>query len=281
MAVDCSTRTLKRASNWGIYLLRVAYALVKGLDVKWGYEEKLHGEIGDAHVRGNALTHLRTELESKMALKLLCEENTETNRDSLRTLDKGDYVLLDGASFFGGRRGFLISLLEESLRRNINLLAISKQSPTLHDEKGRDFMASAYILASDPVWVYHPVIKANKNEHLYGDVAIVKLCGDSPRAFRCDVMEYLTNRDIKELLSPLTSISEDPRCIGYPVALWLAHDFSTPSDTQLLYHYDKVEETLREAGLLDALRREEFCCNFPDELHRIKRPFEMELIDRV
>jgi hypothetical protein len=281
MAVDCSTRTLKRASNWGIYLLRVAYALVKGRGVKWGYEEKLHSEIGDAHVRGNALTHLRTELESKTALKLLCEENLEADRNSLRTLDEGDYVLLDGASFFGGKRGFLISLLEESLRRNINLLAISKQSPTLHDEKGRDFMAAAYILASDPVWVYHPVKRANKNEHLYGDVSIVKLASDSPRAFRCDVLEYLTNRDLQELLSPLTFISEDPRCLGYPVTLWLAHDFSTPSDSQLLYYHDKIEESLMEAGLLGVLRREELCCNFPDELHGVRRPFEWELIDRV
>jgi hypothetical protein len=26
LAVDCSTRTMKRANNWGIYLMRVAYA---------------------------------------------------------------------------------------------------------------------------------------------------------------------------------------------------------------------------------------------------------------
>ncbi|MDH5793536.1 MAG: hypothetical protein OEZ18_03105, partial [Candidatus Bathyarchaeota archaeon] len=29
VAVDCSTRTLKRANNWGIYLMRAAYASVK------------------------------------------------------------------------------------------------------------------------------------------------------------------------------------------------------------------------------------------------------------
>jgi hypothetical protein len=29
MAVDCSTRTLKRANNWGIYLMRPACAVVK------------------------------------------------------------------------------------------------------------------------------------------------------------------------------------------------------------------------------------------------------------
>jgi hypothetical protein len=29
VAVDCSTRTLKRANNWGVYLMRAAYAFAK------------------------------------------------------------------------------------------------------------------------------------------------------------------------------------------------------------------------------------------------------------
>jgi len=33
LAVDCSTRTLKRAHNWGIYLMRVAYASVESRNV--------------------------------------------------------------------------------------------------------------------------------------------------------------------------------------------------------------------------------------------------------
>jgi hypothetical protein len=94
-------------------------------------------------------------------------------------------------------------------------------------------------------------------------------------------MEYLSNYEITELLSPLTFISEDPRCLGYPVTLWLAHDFSAPSDSKLLHYHDLVEETLASAGLLDVLRMEEFSCNFPDELHGVKHPFEWELIDRV
>lgn len=269
MAVDCSTRTLKRANNWGIYLLRVSYALVKGRDVEWGYKEKIRTVVGYSYARRRILEDSRVELESQMAL------------DVLRKLHEGHYLFLDGASYFGGERKFRTFLYEKCEGQYINLLAISKQSSTLHDEKGRDFMASAFALAPDPVWVYHPVMKANKEEHLYGDVSIVKLCNDSSRIFRCDVMEYLTNRDLQELLSPLTFISEDPRCLGYPVTLWLAHDFSTPSDSQLLYYYDRIEESLMEAGLLDVLRREEFCCNFPDELHGVKRPFEWELIDHV
>ncbi len=46
LAVDCSTRTLKRANNWGIYLMRPSYALVKERDVKWGYEERLYSAVG-------------------------------------------------------------------------------------------------------------------------------------------------------------------------------------------------------------------------------------------
>ncbi|GAI31728.1 unnamed protein product, partial [marine sediment metagenome] len=46
-------------------------------------------------------------------------------RNALRRLSEGDYILLDGASFFGGKRGFYTSLYEEALRKRVNLLTIS------------------------------------------------------------------------------------------------------------------------------------------------------------
>ena len=269
-AVDCSTRTIKRANNWGIYLLRTSHASVRGREVDWGYEECMCTVVGEAYVRRRYLQAMRLEQESKMAL------------DLLRRTSEGNYLLLDGASYFGGERKFWVSLYEECEKNGIKLLAISKQSPTLLDDRGRDFMAATCMLSSFPRWFYYPVGKeANMHEHRYGNVSVVKLCEGSSRVFRCDIMEYLKDCDVHELLSPLTFLSEDPRCLGYPVTLWLAHDFSTPSDSKLLYYHDQVEEKLREAGLLDVLRREELSCNFPDELHGIKHPFEMELIDRV
>ena len=39
LAVVCSTRTSKRANNWGIYLMRVAYPSVRERDVDWDFEE--------------------------------------------------------------------------------------------------------------------------------------------------------------------------------------------------------------------------------------------------
>lgn len=281
MAVDCSTRTLKRANNWGIYLLRTAYTFIKNRSVNWGYEEKICTEIGDAPTRRDALVHRRMELESRMALSFLCEEHAETEDGAPLTLDSGDYVLLDGASFFGRKKGFWTSLYEESLRKNINLLCISKQSSTLHDEKGRDLIATICAFSPHSIWVYHPVKEADKNKHRYGDISIIKLCEESVRAFRCDIMDYLSEREIIELLSPLTFISEDPRCLGYPVVLWLAHKFSTPSDAKLLHYHDQVEKMLEDAGLLEMLRMEEVSCNFSDELHGVKHPFQLEWIERV
>ena len=35
MAVDCSTRTIKRANNWGIYLMRPSFAVVENRVVDW------------------------------------------------------------------------------------------------------------------------------------------------------------------------------------------------------------------------------------------------------
>jgi hypothetical protein len=186
------------------------------------------------------------------------------------------YLLLDGGGYFGGERKFRVSLYDECEKNGIRLLAISKNSPSLHDEKGRDLVATTYIMSPYDVWVYYPVRKADKDRSLYGDIALVKLCAESSHVFRCDIMDYLTQQDIVELLSPLTTVSEDPRCIGYPISLYLAHDFSAPSDSMLLSYYDQIEEKLNGAGLLETLRREERSCSFADEIHGVKHAFEWE-----
>ncbi len=282
-AVDCSTRTLKRAHNWGIYLMRVAYASVENRDVQWNYDESIVCAVGDRRYRSNFLIDRRLQLESEMALNLLHEESTGTLTKEGKTLlvGEGDYVLLDGASFFGGKRGFHTSLYEEALRKKVNLLAVSKQSPMLCDEKGRDFMASTSILTSFPLWVYHPVKTANMADHLYGDISLVKLCEDSQHIFRCDIMDP-TSGDISELLSPLTSLSEDPRCLGYPVTLWLAHEFSGASNSKLLEYYDLIEKELATAGILEPLRMEELSCSFADKIHGLSNLFEGdENFDRI
>jgi len=274
VAVDCSTRTLKRANNWGIYLMRAAYASVKERDVDWSYYERLCTVIGDAHVRRGFLQDFRIEMESQLALDLLAGKTFQPHHVHVDV--RSMYLLLDGGGYFGGDRKFRVALYEKCERGEIGLLAISKNSPSLHDEKGRDFIATTYSMSPYNLWVYHPVRKADKDKSLYGDIAVVKLCGESPYVFRCDIMEYLTNREISELLSPLTCISEDPRCIGYPIVLWLAHEFSAPSEAMLLSYHDQIEEMLKNAGLLDALRREELSCKFADDLHGIKHAFEWE-----
>lgn len=268
-AVDCSTRTLKRANNWGIYLFRVSYATVRKRNVNWDFKERVRAVKGDAYVRREILQEIRLQLESEMALGLLPKAN------------ENDYILLDGASYFGGERRFNATLYEKCEEKGIRLLAISKQSSVLRDEKGRDLIAATFVLAPYNRWVYYPVKEANVHEHLYGDVSIIKLCEASPRAFRCDIMSYLTNHDIQSLISPLSTISEDPRCLGYPVVLWLAHNFSRVSRTKILQYYVQVEEELRSAGLLDMLRREELACNFADELHGATQAFNLEWIEHA
>lgn len=274
LAVDCSTRTLKRANNWGIYLMRATYASVKEREVDWNYYERVCTVVGDAYTRKGFLQDFRIEMESQMALSLL--ESDAFKPYYVHRNVRSMYLLLDGGGYFGGERKFRISLYENCEANGINLLAISKSSPMLHDERGRDLIATTYMLSPQGSWVYHPVRKANKDKSLYGDISIVKLSEESPRAFRCDVMDYLTNGEMSEVISPLTSISEDPRCIGYPIALWLAHDFSAPSDAKLIHYCEQVESALKDAGLLDVIRGEEFSCSFADELHGIKYPFQRE-----
>jgi len=274
VAVDCSTRTLKRANNWGIYLMRAAYAMVKERVVDWGYKERICTVVGDARTRSNFLTDVRIELESQMALDILQSKTGFLYYE--HTDPRSNYLLLDGGGYFGGERKFRVSLYEKCEKDEITLLAVSKNSPSLHDEKGRDLIATTSILSPYSTWVCHPIREADKDRSLYGDISIIKLCEDSPRVFRCDIMEYLTKLEICEVLAPLTVVAEDPRSLGYPISLFLAHEFSKPSDSMLLSYHDQVENTLTSAGLLEMLRREELSCSFADELHGIKHAFEWE-----
>jgi hypothetical protein len=274
LAVDCGTRTLKRANNWGVYIMRAAYAAVEGRIVDWNYTERLCTVVGDAHVRRSFLQDYRIEMESQIALSLLAEK--APGESHVHGDVRSTYLLLDGGGYFGGDRKFRVSLYEKCEKQGINLLALSKNAPSLHDEKGRDLVATTYIMAPYDLWFYHPVRLANKDQSLYGDVSIVKLCKESSHAFRCDIMDYLTKTEISELLSPLTCIAEDPRCIGYPITLWLAHEFSRPSDSMLFFYHDKIEEKLRSSDLLESLRAEELSCSFADKLHGIDHAFEWE-----
>lgn len=276
VAVDCSTRTLKRANNWGVYLMRVAYASVKERDVDWGFQERLYTVVGDARTRSNFLTDVRIELESMMALDLLQNKTGLFYYEHTNT--RSNYLLLDGGGYFGGERKFRVSLYEKCEKDRINLLAISKNSPSLHDDKGRDLIATTSILSPYTTWLCHPIREADKDKSLYGDISLVKLCEESSRVFRCDIMEYLTNHQIDEMLSPLTAVAEDPRCLGYPIPLWLAHDFSAPSDAKLLQFLDEVERTLASVGILSILRGEELACSFADELHGVRYPFKREMV---
>lgn len=274
LAVDCSTRTIKRANNWGIYLMRVAHAMVKQRNIDWSYQERLCTVIGDSYTRSNILTDIRIELESRMALDLLQGKAGLVYYEGIDP--RSIYLLLDGGGYFGGERKFRVALYERCEKELVTLLAISKNSPSLHDEKGRDLIATTSILSPYDVWVCHPIREADKDKSLYGDISLVKLCEESLHVFRCDIMEYLTSKGACEVLSPLTTVAEDPRCLGYPVPLWLAHEFSAPSEVMLFSYYDRVEGILRDAGLLESLRREELSCSFADELHGVKHAFEWE-----
>ncbi len=279
LAVDCSTRTLKRANNWGIYLMRASYASVQGREVDWGFKEKICTAVGDAHGRSNLLKDVRIELESQMALEVLQKKFGSFYYDHQDS--RSNYLLLDGGGYFGGERKFRVSLYEKCEKTSIRLLAISKNSPSLQDERGRDLIATTTILSPYSMWLCHPLRKADKDQSLYGDISLIKLCADSQRVFRCDIMEYLTHQDISELIMPLTLLAEDPRCLGYPIPLWLAHEFSAPSDSMLIYYHDQIENALALNGLLEALRREEYTCSFADEIHGIRYPFKREMFDYV
>jgi hypothetical protein len=118
------------------------------------------------------------------------------------------------------------------------------------------------------VWLYHPYAKANIVEHLYCDISFVKLNALAPIAFRCDIIEYLNDTDLVELISPLTALSQDARCFGYPVCLYLAHHFTKTASPKLTYYREILERELRKEHP-DALRKlltEEMLANFRSQV---------------
>jgi hypothetical protein len=276
VAVDCSTKPLMRGNRFGVYLIRVAYASVnpseKENPVTWGPsppQERFSAAKGDEVVRMRQLERLRFEYESELAETLLPQ------------LDSSDYLLLDGASYFGRPedRRFTLALYEKARKRNLKFLTISKNSPSLLDGKGRDLIAQIAVdISTARAWVYHlKELKADAHRHRFGDVSLVKLNPESFRVFRCDIMDYLAEGNIVQLLSPLTSISDDPRCLGYPISLYLAHNFAkVGSEAKLLYYRDLLEKALADEGLLNSLKIEEALSNFRSELYGLRYPWELE-----
>lgn len=278
IAVDCSTKPLMRANRFGVYLLRVAYASVNSNTEKnpaeWGPcppKERISTAIGDDFSRGRQLERFRFEYESKQAEILLDE-----------IVPSVDYLILDGASYFGKPkdRRFADSLYRRAKEKNLNFITISKVSPSLLDSRGRDLITSIAVeISTAAPWLYHPIegLKADYHNHRFGDVSLIRLNARSLNVFRCDIMDYLISSDLVELLSPLTSICDDPRCLGYPICLYLAHDFAKVSAHAKLLHYRTlIEQTLDDAGLLDRILLEERLSNFRSELYGLKYPWELE-----
>jgi len=277
VAVDCSTKPLMRGNRFGVYLLRVAHVSVnpseKENPVTWGpcpLQERICAAKGDNIARRRQLERLRFEYESELAETLLSQ------------LNSSDYLFLDGVSYFGRPedRRFALALYEKARRRSLKFLAIPKNSPSLLDDKGRDLVAQIAVDMSTAIaWVYHPIkeLKADPHKNRFGDGSIIKLNPGSFRIFRCDIMDYLTEGNIVQLLSPLTSISDDPRCLGYPVSLYLAHNFAkVDSEAKLLYCRELVEKALADEGLLNRLKMEEALSNFRSEFYGRKYPWELE-----
>lgn len=270
-AIDCSTRTLCKTVNWGVYLLRVASVSVNAQNrevTRWNRTNHIEYVEGSSEKRANVLSSCRFELESKLAL------------DSLNKINENDYLLLDGASRFGKpqARRFSDDLFQKARKKKLKLLAISKQTKILRDSLQRDLVAQLCKLAPFPTWVYITSKKADPHEHLYGNISVIKLSSEVPQAFRCDIMHYLgsSGEEVVDLLSPLLSISNDAHCLGYPYSLYKAHDFSQLSHVELFFQRKKLEEALVDYDLLESVVLEESSVRFVNKLHGINYCFERE-----
>ena len=264
-AVDCSSIPLLVGQNFGAYVLRVSSAIVnRDRQVTLSHKEHVFTVTGDELKRQKALEAARSEYESQMGLFL-----TE------RLVEK-DYLLLDGVSFFGGPRRFSVDLYEKAKQRKINLLTLAKNTKAM-TAKGTDFITTLLVERDFGTWLYHPYLKADIKEHRYGDISFVKLHPSALAAFRCDIPEYLTENDIGDLVSPLTALAEDARCLGYPVCLFLAHRNTQVPSPKMLYYRDELEKMLAaQPFIYRKILLEEKVSSFRRQMYGVKNIWDWE-----
>jgi hypothetical protein len=286
LSVDASSYPLIRANNWRIGVSRCAYVLVEKIDGRWttskeGYVDHIFSIFAPLHQRAFQVWARLREYESQLAIS------------ALDNLSYDDFCVMDGAAFFGlgGGSKYSVELYDACKTHEIRLLMVSKNSPILHDKAGRDLLASISIQGLKlqergklgRSWIYHPIRKARTSpKDLYGDVTCVKLSSISPRVFRCDIMDYLIDKDEKFMLdaiSELSTLAYDARCDGYPAPLFLAHQRTKIPEAILIEYFEETQLSLREKGLLDFLLREANVAGFRKHLLGITFDFNLQEYD--
>ena len=280
LSVDASSYPLMRSNNWRMGVSRCAYVVVERSNGHWsatkeGCEDHLFATIAPMQQRPFKIWSKLREYESKVA------------SEQIDKLDAGDFCLMDGAAFFGGARKYSFSLYEACRSREVKLLMIPKNSPSLHDGNGRDLLTAIGISADElqeagrlgRCWVYHPIWEAKRMKDLYGDISCVKLSPTSSRVFRCDVIDYLVHKGDRgrmiDALSELAALSRDARCDGYPAPLFLAHQQTGIPEAKLMEYLEQVRIRLDEEDLLCFLEREAETSNFRKQLLGLKHDYEI------
>ena len=159
LSVDASSYPLIKANNWRIGVSRCAYVIVENVKGKWvisqeGYKDHIFSTIAPVNQRKYLIWAKLREFESQLAI------------NQLKNLEPEDFCLMDGAAFFGihGGSKYSLNLYEVCSKNEIRLLMIPKNTPILHDNKGRDLLAAINIYGLKlqkngklgKCWVYHP-----------------------------------------------------------------------------------------------------------------------------
>jgi len=280
LSVDASSYPLMRANHWRLGVSRCVYVIVEESNGHWsaaeeGYEDHFFATIAPTQQRPFKIWSKLREYESKVA------------SEQIDQLDAADFCLMDGAAFFGGARNYSLSLYEACRSREVKLLMIPKNSPSLHDGNGRDLLTAISISAEElqgagrlgRCWVYHPIWEAKRTKDLYGDVSCVKLSPTRSRVFQCDVIDYLVHKGDRgrmiDAISELAALSRDARCDGYPAPLFLAHQLTSIPEAKLVEYLEQLRMRLDEEDLLHFLEKEAETSNFRKQLLGLKHDYEM------
>jgi len=197
--------------------------------------------------------------------------------EAVKNANVEDVVLYDG-SFFLWRDPYYIEVLdlifEEAKNKGVDILGVSKSSKLPLSRRtskplirSTDYIGSSFI-TDKPWFVELSGKKVIRDESRRGRTYVAKFHQRSTHAFRIDAPEHVTGH-IEEALSHVSNYSRSAESLGYPHALFRAHqDIMIPINEN---NFIKLSlfESLRSKGLteqqircalnyheiLDALRR--------------------------
>lgn len=181
--------------------------------------------------------------------------------DAISEARKGDLILYDGdfAYWTEPFKEVLEKISTQAENKDVDLVAISKSSTFSWGKKySKPFVFHTGRIGSEIISDYPWYIELSKKnikpdpngKNWNGTIYVIKLHQDSNFVFRLDVPHYVSKR-INATLGHLVLYSNSAECLGYPHALFRAHQDIKITYQERMYIYNLLMDELSRKGVTD------------------------------